>query len=161
MSYVFDLNFWKTYLYSKFNNPCIGQIPIPFPQSTEIYLTAISIVVAIVFEKQIQEFVEHKNGRLLKFVALMIAIGFVFFTSLIIFAILNFAAILASLFFSVLRIGNNYGTVFYTFGIFILLMKPFLDNRTNERFDKIWTFRELLVTGILFLLGCVYNNLYL
>lgn len=53
-------------------------IPIPFPENTEIYLTTISIIIGLIFEKQIQESIEHKNGRFQKFFASILAIFFMF-----------------------------------------------------------------------------------
>ena len=140
----------------------MAPLPIPFPQDSDVYMTAISVVVAIVFENRIREFVDHANGRFWKFYSLLLSIGFVFFASLIIFAFFNFLAILTPLLSSVIRFGNNYGTVFYVIATLILTMKPFLGERTHERysnFSSLWTVRELVGAGILFLFGWILNNL--
>ena len=139
----------------------MGQILIPFPQSTEIYMTAISIVVAIVFQKQIHHFVEYKNGNVLKFIALIFSILFVFLTSILIFALLNLLIIITSIFTPILNIGNNYGTVLYYIGSFVLIMKPFLGGIKNERFNNLFTTKEIVVAVILFIIGGIYNNFYL
>ena len=138
----------------------MAPLPIPFPQNNDIYLTAISVVVAIVFESRIREFVDRANGRFLRFYALIIAIVFVFSASLFIFVVLNFAAMLAPLLSSVLRIGNNYGTVFYVIAILILTMKPFLGERTHEKIRYLWTSKELVVAVIFFILGWIVNNFF-
>lgn len=124
-------------------------------------MTAISVVIAIVFEKQIQQFVEYKKGLILKLAALLLAISFVFFASILIFALFNFLIIISSISSSILKVGNNYGTIWYIFASLILVMKPFLGNITNERFNNLWTPKELVVIVILLLLGGIYNNFFL
>jgi hypothetical protein len=134
-------------------------LPIPLPQSNEIYMTAISVVVAIVFQDQIKNFVLDKNkGRFWRFYSLMIAIGFVYFASLIIFTVLNFMALLTPLLSSVIRLGNNYGSIFYVIGTLFLIMKPILIERPPERIKDLWTSKELAVGIILFIFGWVLNT---
>ena len=137
------------------------QIPIPFLPSNEIFMTAISIVVAIVFQKQIYQSIEDKNGNFLKFVALIFAIIFVFFTSILIFALVNFMMIITSIFTPILNIGNNYGTLLYIIGSFVLIMRPFLGDANNKRCDNLFTTKELVAGVIVFIVGIIYNNYYL
>lgn len=61
----------------------------------------------------------------------------------------------------ILKIGNNYGTVAYIAGMLFMVIKPLLNNRNNERFNNLWTPKELVVIAILLLLGGIYNNFFL
>lgn len=133
-------------------------LPIPFPQSSEIYMTAISIVVAIVLQTQIQQFIEHKKRLISKLTALVVAILFVFAASVLIFGLLNILVIFSSLFTPILmiKIGNNIGTYFYVLGTLYFATKLFFGNMNTEKFN--FPRKELAVAGIFFILGWILNN---
>ncbi len=143
---------------------------IPIPKNIEFYMVAISIVVSIVFEKQIKDFVSHGGfGRLFtlsfytknkleEFGRLFIVIVLVAFVSIIIFIGVYLMIIVGNFLIVLLKFGINFGTVLYITGFLIFAGVNRLKSRYDWLRESKTIFYIFILTIVLFFVGFVYNN---